>query len=67
MSGIHIESERSDDETMVHEARTSHAISYTRQRENAHDIRGNVGTVTWGQRIGPQGKVKNRGPRDLRM
>jgi hypothetical protein len=66
MSGIHIESEWSNNETMVHEARTSHAISYMRQRENARDIRSNVGTVTWGQRIGPRGKVKIRGPRDLR-
>jgi hypothetical protein len=35
-------------------------VQYTRAK--AHEVWGDVGTVTWGQRIGPQGKVKNRGP-----
>jgi hypothetical protein len=67
MSGLQVESERGDDET-------SHAILYMRRyvatqgkKGNTREIRGKVGTVTWGQRIGPREKVKNRGPRDLRM
>jgi hypothetical protein len=57
MSGIHFESERGNDETshaiFVHEV-----IRGNMRQRIAREIRGKVGTVMWGQRIGPQGKVK---------
>jgi hypothetical protein len=43
---------------------TRHHENYgTQGKDNAHDIRGNVDKVTWGQRIGPREKVKIGGPR----